>query len=62
MLSMKIWSGTARGRRYQPPSVGRSVKARELPGTFACRGAGFGMISKRHLFKDTFGFEMSLML
>ena len=63
MLSIEdtVWN-CKRGRRYQPPSVGRPLKARELPGRFARAGAGFGMISKRHPFKDTFGVEMHLMV
>jgi len=36
----KIWSGTARERRYQPPLVGCPLKARELPGSFRTRGDG----------------------
>jgi hypothetical protein len=50
----KIGSGTARGCRYQPRSVGRPVQAWESSDGFAR--------SKRHLFKGTFGLEMHLML
>ena len=61
MLSIEDIVGNSQRTWYQPPAVGRSVKAREPPGRFACAGAGFGMISKRHLIKGTFGVEMHLM-
>jgi len=50
------------GRRDQPRSVGRSVQAGESPARFARAEVALGMISKRPLLKDTFGFEMHLML
>jgi len=49
------------GRGYQPSSVGCSVKTGLPPDRLACAGVGWEMISKRHLFKDTFSFEMHLM-
>jgi hypothetical protein len=58
----KIGSGTARWRRYQPRSVGHSVQAWESTDRFARAEVALGIISKRHLFKGTFGFEMHLML
>ena len=62
MLSIEDMVWNSQRTLVSASAVGRSVKARELPGRFARTGAGFGMMSKRHLFKDTFGFEMHLML
>jgi large subunit ribosomal protein L30 len=53
--------GAVRRRWYQPRSDGRSVQAGESTDRFAHAEVALGMISKRHLFKGTFGFEMHLM-
>jgi len=57
---LKILSGTVRGRRYQPLSVGCSVRDREPPDWFTRASMALEIISKRHPFKGTFGFEMYL--
>jgi hypothetical protein len=45
----------------QTPSVRCSIKAKEPCDRFAHAEVAFGMISRRHLLKDTFGLEMNLM-
>jgi hypothetical protein len=53
-LSIEDMVWTARGGRYQPRSVGRSIKAREPPGRFARAGAGLPAVRKKdmaHIFE-----------
>jgi hypothetical protein len=61
MLSIEDMVWNSQRTLVSASAVGRSVKAREPRGRFACAGAGFGMTSKGHLFKGTFGVEMHLM-
>jgi hypothetical protein len=55
-----IWDGQ---RASASDTVGRMlVQSQGAPDGFAHAELGFGMTSKRHLFKSTFGLEMYLML
>jgi hypothetical protein len=57
-----IWDGL---RMSVSATVGRTLalgQSQRAPGGFGHAEAGFGFVSKRHLFKGTFGFEMHLML
>jgi len=55
----RIWDGQMTS---VSATVGCSVQAWESNDRFARAEVALGMISKRHLFKGTFGFEMHLML
>jgi hypothetical protein len=61
-FQLKIGSGIARGGRYQPPSVGCSVRTGQFPSRFAPAEVAWGMISQRHFVKRTFGPEMHFIL
>jgi hypothetical protein len=58
MVSIEDGTGTARGRWHRPPSAGCSLRAKELPDSFARTVIGLAIISKRQPFKSTFALEM----
>ena len=58
----RIWDGLRMSVSHSRSDADAWSKASEPSNGFAHAELGLGMISKRHLFKGTFGFEMHLML